>query len=108
MIACLEGTLSRRTLAVRDDMHIDGGRFAQEAVHRGQIEKTMETFDCGTSEDHLGDVFIFDDAGDSVRDVSPANPNHLRIQILSKLNICLERLLPGWTGVISRLTHDHV
>ena len=66
-------------LAVRNDVHVDRGRFAQEAVHGGQIEKTMEALDCGTSEDHLGDVFIFDDVGDSIRDVSAANANYLRI-----------------------------
>src|ERR1700739_3838247 len=101
IIAPSNAILTWRTLAVRNDVHVDGGRFAQEAVHSGQIEKTMEAFDCRTSEDHLGDVFIFDHVGDSIRDVSAANANYLRIQILSKLNVCLERLLPVGAGVIS-------
>lgn len=37
---CLLGcSLARRVFSVGDDVHINGGRFAQEAVHGREVEK---------------------------------------------------------------------
>jgi hypothetical protein len=48
-------------------------------MHGGKIEKAMETLDSGASEDHLGNVFVFHDAGDSVGNVAPPNPYNLGV-----------------------------
>jgi hypothetical protein len=53
-----------------DDVDVDGGGIAEEAVDRGEVEVFAPVADGGAAEDDLGDVFAANEFGDGVGDAT--------------------------------------
>src|SRR6266700_1890492 len=76
---------------LRDDVHIHGGRLAQEAMHRREIEIFPPVMHGSPPEDYLRDVLRAHKFSNRIRDAFPLQLNHFGSQAFRESQIGRKR-----------------
>jgi len=80
---------------VGDDMDVDGGGVAQEAMNCPEVKKFTQTFHVGATKNHLGDMFLARECRHRERDVFSFYSHDFRTQVAGEANVSFQRLMTG-------------